>query len=128
GGEVEVGAVRDALKLAPLATCEPEAVLDVGGLLRVVRQLFLRMVVEPEVVALDAEVDVPVEASLHPVLLPLVVGAGLNEELHFHLLELARAEDEVAGRSEEHTSELQSRENLVCRLLLEKKKTRTTET
>src|SRR5690606_41522627 len=28
----------------------------------------------------------------------------------------------VEGRSEEHTSELQSRENLVCRLLLEKKK------
>src|SRR5690606_41353982 len=30
--------------------------------------------------------------------------------------------DGEAGRSEEHTSELQSRENLVCRLLLEKKK------
>src|SRR5690606_40691641 len=29
-------------------------------------------------------------------------------------------------RSEEHTSELQSRENLVCRLLLEKKKTNNT--
>src|SRR5690606_40761854 len=29
---------------------------------------------------------------------------------------------EVQDRSEEHTSELQSRENLVCRLLLEKKK------
>src|SRR5690606_41952835 len=29
----------------------------------------------------------------------------------------------LASRSEEHTSELQSRENLVCRLLLEKKKT-----
>src|SRR2546430_11231644 len=28
----------------------------------------------------------------------------------------------VAGRSEEHTSELQSQSNLVCRLLLEKKK------
>src|SRR2546427_8236938 len=28
-----------------------------------------------------------------------------------------------AGRSEEHTSELQSQSNLVCRLLLEKKKT-----
>src|SRR5207302_9870911 len=27
----------------------------------------------------------------------------------------------IADRSEEHTSELQSRENLVCRLLLEKK-------
>src|SRR2546426_7081346 len=31
--------------------------------------------------------------------------------------------DEAAGRSEEHTSELQSPCNLVCRLLLEKKKT-----
>src|SRR5690606_41184160 len=32
------------------------------------------------------------------------------------------AASENANRSEEHTSELQSRENLVCRLLLEKKK------
>src|SRR5690606_42020664 len=31
-------------------------------------------------------------------------------------------EKQVGRRSEEHTSELQSRENLVCRLLLEKKK------
>src|SRR3712207_8550088 len=30
----------------------------------------------------------------------------------------------LEGRSEEHTSELQSRQYLVCRLLLEKKKTR----
>src|SRR5437870_10290358 len=29
---------------------------------------------------------------------------------------------DLAGRSEEHTSELQSRGHLVCRLLLEKKK------
>src|SRR5438445_7134698 len=36
------------------------------------------------------------------------------------VLELAH----VAGRSEEHTSELQSRQYLVCRLLLEKKKKR----
>src|SRR5258707_5186420 len=35
----------------------------------------------------------------------------------------------LAGlRSEEHTSELQSRQYLVCRLLLEKKKTYTTST
>src|SRR2546422_2462653 len=32
----------------------------------------------------------------------------------------------VGGRSEEHTSELQSRLHLVCRLLLEKKKKKTT--
>src|SRR2546430_4242067 len=30
--------------------------------------------------------------------------------------------DELGERSEEHTSELQSQSNLVCRLLLEKKK------
>src|SRR6266511_1240833 len=34
----------------------------------------------------------------------------------------ARRRGRPAPRSEEHTSELQSRENLVCRLLLEKKK------
>src|SRR3712207_9254927 len=44
-----------------------------------------------------------------------------------HLLE-RRPPDavEALDRSEEHTSELQSRQYLVCRLLLEKKKTTTT--
>src|SRR2546427_6314758 len=37
---------------------------------------------------------------------------------HFNLID----------RSEEHTSELQSQSNLVCRLLLEKKKNKTTST
>src|SRR2546430_11727460 len=32
------------------------------------------------------------------------------------------ASGKLTGRSEEHTSELQSQSNLVCRLLLEKKK------
>src|SRR3712207_8339118 len=35
-------------------------------------------------------------------------------------------QDPVLGRSEEHTSELQSRQYLVCRLLLEKKNLYTT--
>src|SRR5690606_41225886 len=35
----------------------------------------------------------------------------------------ASAPNKRQARSEEHTSELQSRENLVCRLLLEKKNT-----
>src|SRR5690606_42087958 len=38
------------------------------------------------------------------------------------LLAVVRAPQQHVTRSEEHTSELQSRENLVCRLLLEKKK------
>src|SRR3712207_8517322 len=46
----------------------------------------------------------------------LLVEAGdLDDELH-----------QAIARSEEHTSELQSRQYLVCRLLLEKKKTHIT--
>src|SRR3712207_9274978 len=45
---------------------------------------------------------------------------------HRHLVEPVPAADlevvRVVARSEEHTSELQSRQYLVCRLLLEKKK------
>src|SRR5690606_41307576 len=39
-----------------------------------------------------------------------------------NLLKVDTSFDTYIKRSEEHTSELQSRENLVCRLLLEKKK------
>src|SRR5690349_22682965 len=46
-------------------------------------------------------------------------GAVLPEPVRRHR---AGAGVLVAGRSEEHTSELQSRRDLVCRLLLEKKK------
>src|SRR5690606_41526565 len=67
--------------------------------------------------------------------------SGLNLLDHYRqmLLDLGKSEDPLIAaiyadaqtrlkeprhleRSEEHTSELQSRENLVCRLLLEKKK------
>src|SRR3712207_7226050 len=47
---------------------------------------------------------------------------------HRRLLEVALRQsrlEEVGSRSEEHTSELQSRQYLVCRLLLEKKKKNT---
>src|SRR5438093_9405099 len=46
------------------------------------------------------------------------LGAGCSGFIYA----LAVAERFVASRSEEHTSELQSLTNLVCRLLLEKKK------
>src|SRR3712207_8695398 len=45
--------------------------------------------------------------------------AGVSEELRFAFLHADRVDDRL--RSEEHTSELQSRQYLVCRLLLEKK-------
>src|SRR5690606_42001462 len=46
-----------------------------------------------------------------------IIHQTLGDILHFHTgrFELPAIDD----RSEEHTSELQSRENLVCRLLLE---------
>src|SRR5688572_32212016 len=58
-----------------------------------------------------------------------VIGAARRYALD--ALAVSVALDMVApidGRSEEHTSELQSQSNLVCRLLLEKKKTPTRRT
>ena len=45
---------------------------------------------------------------------------GIDDQLVYHYL-VAEAFRHFDIRSEEHTSELQSRRNLVCRLLLEKK-------
>src|SRR5205085_10592825 len=49
---------------------------------------------------------------------------GWSQHVHCHESSVAAAGDDgrVCKRSEEHTSELQSQSNLVCRLLLEKKK------
>src|SRR5690606_41737241 len=50
----------------------------------------------------------------------------LNLVVGYFFYKYTRLDDEALLRSEEHTSELQSRENLVCRLLLEKKKKKNT--
>src|SRR5206468_9070843 len=54
-------------------------------------------------------------------------GRRRQAEEQWHLRRIQRGEQRERDRSEEHTSELQSRSDLVCRLLLEKKKTTTTE-
>ena len=51
-----------------------------------------------------------------------VLGEGRNARAENGNLHLGRTGVAILGRSEEHTSELQSLTNLVCRLLLEKKK------
>src|SRR2546430_10586582 len=56
-----------------------------------------------------------------PTLVPREL-AAFGAELHHNLADGVRDAD---VRSEEHTSELQSQSNLVCRLLLEKKKSTT---
>src|SRR3712207_8515110 len=56
-----------------------------------------------------------------------VQGDVLHLVLAVHVVERAvRQGERLRGRSEEHTSELQSRQYLVCRLLLEKKKIKNT--
>src|SRR3712207_8329707 len=48
---------------------------------------------------------------------------AVGDQVGDHDRHLFSEQDLSHGRSEEHTSELQSRQYLVCRLLLEKKKT-----
>src|SRR5699024_11809794 len=50
----------------------------------------------------------------------VVPAAQLDEA---RVVTVTETDDDMLDRSEEHTSELQSRFDLVCRLLLEKKKT-----
>src|SRR2546429_6434745 len=54
----------------------------------------------------------------------LLVGGGISWYASGMLRDLA--DEQGKARSEEHTSELQSRLHLVCRLLLEKKKNTST--
>src|SRR6266478_8451099 len=56
-----------------------------------------------------------------PVLLGLLIAVGVHP-IHERLLRRLGGKHPGLPRSEEHTSELQSQSNLVCRLLLEKKK------
>src|SRR2546430_6682620 len=58
-------------------------------------------------------------------LLPRLSEAGALRRGDAGLLRAARSAGILRLRSEEHTSELQSQSNLVCRLLLEKKKNTT---
>src|SRR5947209_11193075 len=67
------------------------------------------------------------EALTQPAVDALVVAAlvlVLGSVVGHATARLIAREDERGNRSEEHTSELQSRQYLVCRLLLEKKKHR----
>src|SRR3712207_7287072 len=74
-------------------------------------------------VAVEVEAEVSTDA-LHWVVLEEDVGGHAPQALGAtYRQELAQEQGAQApARSEEHTSELQSRQYLVCRLLLEKKK------
>src|SRR3712207_8365056 len=89
-----------------------------GGIGYLVRKhgLTIDDLLAAEIVTADGEL-LRVDAETHPDLFWAIRGGGGNfgvaTRFKFRLHEV---------RSEEHTSELQSRQYLVCRLLLEKKK------
>src|SRR5258707_2215824 len=67
----------------------------------------------------SSDLHVLIRCRLHAV---HVTRCGSGNRLEFgDLLAFGFTDDQIAERSEEHTSELQSRQYLVCRLLLEKK-------
>src|SRR5690625_5939449 len=84
------------------------------------------LALEPELLIADeptSALDVTVQATVLDLIDELREATGAGVLLITHDLAVAadRA-DSLVVRSEEHTSELQSRGHLVCRLLLEKKK------
>ena len=93
--EVEVGTAGDALELAP---AEGVLVLDVAGGGGVEGQLVGIVLAHAQLLAPHAQVHVPRQALVAPVGVPSIVLRRRDEELHLGLLELARAEDEVARR------------------------------
>src|SRR5206468_5590776 len=93
--EVVVGAVVDALELVP---AEREFELDVRRRGGIVRAFVCGVVAELQLVARDPLLDMPGESRLFPLLVEARRLRCAREVLHLHLLELARAEDEVPRR------------------------------
>src|SRR2546430_114728 len=75
----------------------------------------------------DGSIDIPRmrEGGLHAIFFSIWIPSKITgqEAVNRALAQIAAVREQVrAHQSEEHTSELQSQSNLVCRLLLEKKK------
>src|SRR6266481_3818939 len=94
--QIEAAALGHAFQLTP---SKGVLIFDVSGAAGVMRQLILGVLSLPQMVGIDAELHEPVEAKIDPVSIPFL-GFGLfgaREVFHFHLLELARPEDEMLG-------------------------------
>src|SRR5690625_5802553 len=78
---------------------------------------------DPLVEVMTDKVNAEVPSSFTGTIKEIVENEGSTVKVG-NLLGYIETEEKEAARSEEHTSELQSRGHLVCRLLLEKKKER----
>src|SRR5437762_12438665 len=101
--EIEVGAIGNAHQFIPMTfylfTFREEAILNIAGTLGIVRQLFWRLFVQPQVFFRDANVLKPLMTGIDPFLMSRFVFARSHEIFHLHLLKLARAENEITGRN-----------------------------
>src|SRR3712207_7103797 len=79
--------------------------------------LFFNDTATTEIYTLSLHDALPISDALALAERPERRGEGRRQGLHL----ISAADGPDGGRSEEHTSELQSRQYLVCRLLLEKK-------
>ncbi len=93
-GQVVVASVMDAFQLLPTHW---KKVFNIVRVLGVVSQLARAVLVPAQTVHLDAELLKVLPAPVFPDIEPLHVAARFNEKLHFHLLKLAGAENEVFG-------------------------------
>src|SRR5436309_7679789 len=104
--------------------CYPSLVLSINSYVFLSLSLvfstffFFNDTATTEIYTLSLHDALPIFGRLHPVRRARGAAAG-------RAARQCQAYEKSRRRSEEHTSELQSRENLVCRLLLEKKKKKT---
>src|SRR5690554_900554 len=113
-GKVE----REMLTSVPARHLEGGRVLEIGGGIGALQAELLRRGAERGEVIELVDAYAPYAGQLAREL-------GVADRTSFRVLDLlenAGAAQPADVRSEEHTSELQSRPHLVCRLLLEKKK------
>src|SRR5438128_1143807 len=99
--EVKISTVGDTHQLVPLplffVALRKKAILNIDGALRIMRKLFLRLFVEPQVIARNTYVGKPFMASIDPLLMRRLIVTWFDEVFHLHLFKLARAKDEVTG-------------------------------
>src|SRR5262245_57128871 len=95
--QVEVTSVSDSFQLPELPGREEgESILDVGCATGVMAALFRLVFPHPQRFIRQPEIEIPLVTPVAPELIPLRRLRGMTEELDLHLLELARAEGEVA--------------------------------
>src|SRR6185437_7566507 len=90
--QIEIRPRMDALHFLE---ADGKIIFDVASGVRIVSQL--DVIMKTIFLRRDTQAKMPFHACIFPVFIPFFLRAGADEELHFHLLELPHAEDELPG-------------------------------